>query len=135
MSTIQRKTRQRSAIREVIAEVDRPLGPAEILAEAKGRVPGIGIATVYRNVKALLEEGWLREVELPGEPSRYEVAGKDHHHHFRCRGCDRVFDIHGCPGNLAAMTPQGFEVEAHEIVLYGRCDGCTGDLAPQAARH
>ncbi len=99
----------------------------------QGRVPGIGIATVYRNVKALLEEGWLHEVELPGEPSRYEVAGKDHHHHFRCRRCDRVFDIHGCPGNLAAMTPQGFEVEAHEIVLYGRCDDCTGDGRRAAA--
>lgn len=125
MSTIQRKTRQRAAIREAIAEVDRPLGPAEILAVAKDRVPGLGIATVYRNVKALLEEGWLREVELPGEPSRYEVAGKEHHHHFRCRGCDKVFDIHACPGNLSALTPQGFELETHEIVLYGRCDICS----------
>lgn len=124
MSTIQRNTRQRSAIREVIAEVDRPVGPGEILAAAKDRVPGIGIATVYRNVKALLEEGWLREVELPGEPSRYELAGKAHHHHFRCRACDRVFDIHACPRDLSALTPKGFELDGHEIVLYGRCDTC-----------
>lgn len=125
MSTIQRKTRQRAAIREVIAEVDRPVGPGEILAAAKDRVPGIGIATVYRNVKALLEEGWLREVELPGEPSRYELAGKAHHHHFRCRACDRVFDIHACPRDLSTLTPKGFELEGHEIVLYGRCDSCS----------
>jgi Fur family ferric uptake transcriptional regulator len=111
-----RNTRQRQAIRQIFEETDRPLGPQEVLQAA--------IATVYRTLKALLAEGWLVAVELPGESQRYEIAGKDHHHHFRCRACDRVFEIEGCFANLQRLAPRGFQLEKHEVVLYGMCDTC-----------
>ena len=47
-------------------------------------------------------------VYLPGEPARYEPAGKGHHHHFRCRGCDRLFEVTGCRPAAAARPPRGF---------------------------
>lgn len=50
--------------------------PREVLDEARGNVPNMGIATVYRTVKALVEEGWLSPVEMLGQPQRYERAGK-----------------------------------------------------------
>jgi len=87
-------------------------------------VESLGIATVYRNLRTLQDSGWLEAVELPGEPARYEVAGKGHHHHFHCRDCDRVYEVDGCPGNLDEVTPQGFQLENHEFVLYGLCDTC-----------
>lgn len=86
----------------------------------------MGIATVYRNVKVLLEDGWLQPVELPGAPSRYEVAGKHHHHHFHCRQCDKVYEVEDCPADLEHLTPAGFELETHEIILYGTCSQCVG---------
>ena len=119
-----RKTRQRQVIRQVFEETDRPLGPQEILTAAHAYAPGIGIATVYRTLKGLVAEGWLVLVELPGEPPRYEIAGKKHHHHFRCRSCDRVYEIGGCSTNLKRLTPRGFRLEGHEIILYGRCNAC-----------
>jgi Fur family transcriptional regulator, ferric uptake regulator len=105
-------------------EAGHPLSPKELLEAARTHVKGIGIATVYRNIKSLHEEGWLTPVELPGEPPRYEVAGKGHHHHFHCRTCDRVFEVEGCPGNLLSVTPEGFHLERHEFVLYGLCVQC-----------
>ncbi len=84
----------------------------------------MGIATVYRNIRSMVEGGALRVVELPGAPSRYELAGKDHHHHFHCTLCDRVYEVDDCPGRLADLTPAGFRLESHEIVLYGRCADC-----------
>jgi Fur family transcriptional regulator, ferric uptake regulator len=119
-----RNTRQRQAIRQIFEETDRPLGPQEVLQAAQAYIPGLGIATVYRTLKALLTEGWLVAVELPGEAQRYEIAGKDHHHHFRCRACDRVFEIEGCFTNLQRLAPRGFQLEKHEVVLYGMCDAC-----------
>ena len=119
-----RNTRQRQAIRRIFEEADRPLSPQEVLPAAQSYVPGLGIATVYRNVKALVQDGWLESVALPGEPPRYEVAGKHHHHHFRCRTCDRVFEIDGCSTNLVQLTPSGFRLEGHEVVLYGLCTAC-----------
>jgi Fur family transcriptional regulator, ferric uptake regulator len=126
MMMLHRKTQQRGAIRRALSKADRPLSPREILDSARDSVPGLGIATVYRNVKALLGDGWLRTVDLPGAPSRYEVAGKDHHHHFHCRSCDRVYEVEECPGSLRDIAPRGFELDSHEIILYGTCESCAG---------
>jgi Fur family ferric uptake transcriptional regulator len=121
---MERNTRQRSAIRDAIAQADRPLLPQEVLESAQKDVPGLGIATVYRNLKVLVEEGELQPVNLPGENPRFELVGHQHHHHFQCRQCLRVFDVHACPGDLARMAPQGFTVEDHDLTLYGRCRDC-----------
>jgi len=121
---MQRDTVQRRAIRLVFRETARPLSPAEILEGARRVVPNLGIATVYRSVRSLTEEGWLTAVEVPGEPQRYELSGKDHHHHFTCRGCGRMFDFDGCPQDLARLVPPGFVMEDHEVFLYGRCADC-----------
>jgi Fur family transcriptional regulator, ferric uptake regulator len=121
---MEKNTRQRAAIREALAHAARPLLPQEVLEAAQVQVPGLGIATVYRNLKALVDEGALRSVNLPGDNPRFETAGLHHHHHFQCQQCQKVFDVHGCPGNLAALAPPGFTVADHDLVLYGRCSDC-----------
>ncbi|MFY8084141.1 MAG: Fur family transcriptional regulator [Rubrivivax sp.] len=131
---MERNTRQRSAIREVIAQAARPLLPQEVLEAAQREVPGLGIATVYRNLKALVQEGELKPVNLPGENPRFEVVGHHHHHHFQCRQCQRVFDVHACPGDLSRLAPQGFMVEDHDLTLYGRCGDCVQSEPLRPAR-
>lgn len=121
---MERNTRQRAAIRAAIAGARRPLLPQEVLDSAQAEAPGLSIATVYRNLRVLVEEGALQTVQLPGENVRYEIAGAGHHHHFQCRQCQRVFEVHACPGDLASLAPPGFSVEDHELTLYGRCSDC-----------
>ena len=121
---MERSTRQRTAIRSVIKAARRPLSPQEVLDAAKSEVPGLSQATVYRNLKRLLDEGGIAVVKLPGDSARYEFAGHTHHHHFQCNECKRVFDVHDCPGDLGQLAPKGFTVEHHELTLYGRCDEC-----------
>ncbi len=123
---MERDTQQRRAIRTAIENAGRPLSPREVLELAQPSSPRLGIATVYRTLKALVEAGWLTQVDLPGEPPRYESTGKAHHHHFHCRACDRVYELEGCPDGLRRMTPAGFSLESHEVVLYGRCAECEG---------
>jgi Fur family ferric uptake transcriptional regulator len=119
-----RSTRQRRAIRRVLEASGRPLSPREILAGAHRLAPTLGVATVYRTVRTFLDDGLLVRVELPGESVRYERAGKQHHHHFHCRGCDRLFEIEGCRAMVRPRAPKGFVVEDHELVFYGRCAAC-----------
>lgn len=121
---MERDTRQRRAIRKVLEAAGRPLSPQEILEGARRQAPTLGPATVYRTLRALADEGWLTPVTLPGEPARYEPAGKTHHHHFRCRGCDRLFEVEGCRQASVAKAPRGFVIEDHEVVWYGRCARC-----------
>ena len=120
-----RRTPQRHAIRAAFDRAGRPLGPQEVLDLAQTGVPGLGIATVYRTLKKMVQDGVLQVVDLPGAPSRYELAGLEHHHHFHCRGCDRVFDVEGCPDQVEDFAPPGFRTEEHAVVLYGRCSACT----------
>jgi Fur family ferric uptake transcriptional regulator len=121
---MERNTRQRTAIREAIAQAGRPLLPQEVLSLAEQGAPGLSIATVYRCLRALMDEGELHAVELPGQNMRYEMAGGGHHHHFQCRQCLRAFDVTACPGDMAALAPKGFTVEDHDLTLYGRCSDC-----------
>lgn len=119
-----RNTRQKEAIRTAFADADRPLSPEETLRYAQKHVSGISIATVYRNIGALVEDKWLTPVELPGESTRYEVAGKGHHHHFHCGSCGKVFELEGCNVQVKPKLPRGFRVTGHEFFLYGMCSEC-----------
>lgn len=120
---MERSTRQRAAIRAAVDRAGRPLLAQEILEYSQEDVPGLSLATVYRNLKSLVDSAELQVVQLPGDNPRYEVVG-GHHHHFQCRHCERVFDIHACPGNMAKMAPPGFKVERHDLTLYGLCADC-----------
>jgi Fur family transcriptional regulator, ferric uptake regulator len=122
---MERATRQRAAIRNVVTSAGRPLLPQEVLDLAQREVPALGLATVYRNLKALVEADEVHIVQLPGENPRYEPADGGHHHHFQCQACGRVFDVHACPGDLQRLAPPGFEVQGHELTLYGRCRDCS----------
>lgn len=129
---MERNTRQRTAIREAIALAGRPLLPQEVLDAAQAAAPGLSIATVYRNLRALQDEGEVQPVMLPGENPRYEIAGHAHHHHFQCRSCQRVFEVEACPGDMSHLAPAGFSVEDHDLTLYGRCNECAPVRAPRA---
>ncbi len=121
---MERITKQGTAILNAIQTAQRPLLAQEILEAASVEVPGMGIATVYRNIKSLLDNGLLTTVHLPGENPRYESAHHHHHHHFHCTRCQKVYDVHDCPGDLKQLAPKGFAVESHELTLYGACDAC-----------
>lgn len=119
-----RKTKQRDALRLVLEASQRPLSIAELLEAASKHIDGLGVATVYRAVGALLDDGWIDAVEIPGEPVRYERANKGHHHHFQCERCERVFDIVGCLDNPRKWASPKFKVKSHAVTLYGLCAAC-----------
>lgn len=129
---MERQTRQRTAIRAALAQAGRPLLPQEVLEQAQREVPALGLATVYRTLRSLSEEGSIATVQLPGDNVRYEPAVAPHHHHFQCTDCRRVFDVHACPGDLQRLAPEGFQIESHELTLYGRCRDCGPAGRPQA---
>jgi len=123
---LKRNTNQRQAIMEVFLGHNRPLGTEEILAEGVKIIASLNQATVYRNLKLLLEEGWLVKIQHPTLGALYERNGKRHHHHFHCRVCDRLYDLPGCGLSRNHRTAPGFQTEGHEVFLYGVCAECKG---------
>jgi len=121
---MQRKTQQRLAILSVLSTAMGPMTISEIHQEAQRGSPGLGIATVYRTVRSMLDQGSIQQIAIPGQLPRYEDADRSHHHFFQCRTCSRVYEIHDCPTDLHRMIPDGFELEEHEVFLFGRCKNC-----------
>ena len=121
-----RSTQQREVIHRVILEADGPLTVDEILERARREIEGLGVATVYRTIKLLSEGHQIHALVLADGQSRYEAADLGHHHHFRCRVCDRVYDLDICPVHIDENSglPKGFVVEEHELTLYGTCPSC-----------
>ncbi|MCG8548986.1 MAG: transcriptional repressor [Desulfobacterales bacterium] len=119
-----RITIQKTAIEKVFRQHERPLGIDEVLKYGRKLVASLNQATVYRNLKTLIDDGWLKRISHPILGSLYERTGKGHHHHFYCRGCNRTFDISGCALKEEHTAPDGFIVEDHELFLFGVCPSC-----------
>ena len=73
-----RDTKHRAAISDTFKKAgNRLLSPKEVTAMTSEQIPGLGIATVYRNIKTMVALGELQAVMLPGQPDRYTLAGTD----------------------------------------------------------
>ncbi len=123
-STGTRNTVQKQVVQTVFQQAKRPLMAREAYELARRRRPRIGIATVYRAIRRMVSDKVLRPVVIPGETAYYEMADTGHHHYFHCCVCEKVYVAPGCPGSMQALTPSGFHLERHDLVLHGRCKRC-----------
>lgn len=129
---MKRNTTQRRAILAALQSAPGPLTAQEVLAHASQYQQGLGLATVYRNLNDMEANGDIVAVHLPNDTTRFELAGRGHHHHFRCQRCERVFELTAkCPvAILEGVTlPGGFKVTDHALTLYGLCPECQGGTA------
>lgn len=115
-----RDTRQRRAIQSAFEKRQHPLSPKEIVELATAEVPNLGIATVYRNVKSMVEGGELEVVEIPGQPARYCRPEDRTPVLFVCQKSERVFFVQK---ELAVVdfkcAPAKCRVDRTEVILYG----------------
>ncbi len=120
----ERTTQQKRAVVEAFENAGRPLTVHEVHEAAAKTCRSIGVATIYRTINRLVETEWLKEVCLPGQPTRYEQKSLAHHHHFHCDACQVVLDVSAPCEGLYADVPEGFRVERHELTFYGVCNEC-----------
>ena len=87
-----RCTPQRYAVMAFLMEQNRHPTAAEIF-EAVNRVdPRSSRATIYNNLRDLVQAGLVREVAAEGRAARFDAKGL-RHHHFICDRCGEVEDI------------------------------------------
>jgi Fur family ferric uptake transcriptional regulator len=129
MSTVKRQTQQRTAIVAAIEDMDCAFTPPEVLGRAQRACPGLGIATVYRSIRALVEEGRIRRVVVAGSAPRYERTNVRHHHHFHCESCGEMTPLEGCSLKQNYRLPPGFKASSHEVIFTGTCSNCAGTEA------
>ncbi len=117
---------QRWTIALRIFEARRHLSAGDIVREVQREDPGIGAATVYRNIKVLCEAKLLREtlVDADGRVV-YEVFDDEHHDHIVCLDCGAIFEFHddAIEERQAKMArDRHFAEVRHRHVIYARCE-------------
>lgn len=114
---------QRELIYETLKGTTAHPDVETILAMVKDKLPGIGVATVYRNLRALVGEGRVVTLETSLGSIHYDADVSDHAH-FVCRDCGRISDLFiGSPLTERVKT-FGYKVEQEKSILYGLCPDC-----------
>lgn len=121
-----RYSRQRQAIIDFLAAARHHPSAEEILQAVRKKVPTIGLATVYRNLDALLREGVISR-NFHGDVARFD-ARTDPHHHFICTHCGRIENLTPLPHEkqwLARIRRKsGAKIEHYAVELHGLCRDC-----------
>ena len=130
-------TRQRRVLLEEICKPGRHLTADMVYDLVRPKLPKISLATVYRNLETLVEQGLVRKLTMGGGQKHYD-GGVHLHYHVRCVRCGKVSDVDAEPfGDLDEKALQGctgFEIIAHELEFEGICDDCKqSDLQDSSA--
>lgn len=122
---IRRNTKQRDVIRNALSgRRDHPT--AEQVHEAVVAVmPDMSLATVYRNLGLLADEGEIKRVISPGSPDRFDPDTSDHSH-FYCIKCGAVLDF--AEGDLPQSDIKTeHRILERQIIYKGYCRHCVED--------
>lgn len=128
-STRMRKTRQLEAVLSVVRGMTDFQSAADIYTKLQVNGNPVGLATVYRNLAALEEDGVLDTVRSADGTTLYrECQSSGHHHHLVCRSCGKTEEFHlkGLEETLNEMgRKMGFSALSHTVELTGLCSKCS----------
>jgi Fur family ferric uptake transcriptional regulator len=122
-----RPTRQRIIVLAELMEERDDATAQELHERLRGRGERLGLATVYRTLGLLSEEGVIDALShRPGELC-YRWCGDGHHHHLVCSSCHRVVELDECelePWLDRISEAHGFVTTGHRLEVSGLCAEC-----------
>ncbi len=126
-ATPRRDTRQRAAVRAVLAETEEFASAQQLHARLRERGDGVGLATVYRTLQHLADEGEIDVLRTGDGESVYRRCSTGHHHHLICRRCRRTVEVDSVAVERWARkiaAENGFADVEHVVEVFGTCAEC-----------
>jgi Fur family ferric uptake transcriptional regulator len=123
-----RNTRQREEILDAFFLAEKHITVEKLFASIRLKNPGIGYATVHRNLSLLCECGLADEIKIGKQKTRYEPKfGQKHHDHLICLKCGRFIEVNDnkiekLQDKLAEAND--FIPVRHKLEIYGICREC-----------
>jgi Fur family transcriptional regulator, ferric uptake regulator len=122
-----RSTRQRTAVAELLDDVDEFRTAQELHELLRRRGASVGLTTVYRTLQTLTEAGEVDVVRSPDGEAAYRRCSPRHHHHLVCRSCGRTVEVEEPSVELWAERigrEHGFSEIHHTLEIVGTCAEC-----------
>ena len=121
-------TYQRQLIYETAMEPPGHASAEAIYKKVNKRMPGISLATVYKNLHTFIDSGLLGQVTLH-HGSLLVDGNREAHHHLVCVRCRSITDLKEeelgkLP--LPRRLPKGFQVKRVAVDILGVCHSCAG---------
>ncbi len=118
-------TPQRLAIIELMDRYGH-ISVRDIYEKIKANFPSLSLATVYKNINAMMENNFIKELKIVGQDNKYELT-KEKHSHMICQECGSIEDIMIDTLGLKKSIPSdsGFLVEDISIQFFGKCKKCS----------
>lgn len=131
------KTKQRDVIINALRQLNGHTTAEALVAHLHQNGQVVGLATVYRNLDKLVNEGAVLKYTLPeGLSACYQYldacGGEKGHSHLICTQCGGVTHLACEAVNTFATHLQqqhGYVLDKHKTVFYGRCARCAGNAA------
>ncbi|MBU1055321.1 MAG: transcriptional repressor [Proteobacteria bacterium] len=122
-----RITPQRYAVLSILAASKDHPGVDQIHEGVKARFPTTSIATVYKTVAMLKEQGEVSELGFHDSNNRYDGSRPYPHPHMICTKCKNIMDLElstldEFSREMAKKT--GYKIDSHRLDFYGFCPDC-----------
>ena len=117
-------SKQRQAIlHELCSRCDHPTAE-QIYFSLKDQYPSLSLATVYRNLKQLEENGIVVRIPCP-EADRFDGKPKEHYH-MTCLKCGGIIDLEIENAGQIDAFPKAFsgKITGHTLMYFGYCEKC-----------
>jgi Fur family ferric uptake transcriptional regulator len=131
-------TKQRELILKFLYENDGHFTPEDIYMLIKKEYPdvNIGIATVYRTLTLLENEGIASSISFGAQGKKYELGLKNHHDHLICTSCGEIIEffdetIEEQQEKIAAKF--NFQMTDHTMKIIGLCEQCQEKENPETS--
>ena len=105
----------------VLASDDHPTAE-QIYNRIRENGGQISLATVYNNLKTLVDQGVLSKITLDGSPDRFDKP--THHDHLICTRCGRLSDVHLGDLTDTIQRRTGLRILSYDIRVSYLCEDC-----------
>lgn len=90
--------------------------------------PNMSLATVYNNLKVLVEEGFVEEIKISHDKTTYFDFMGHEHLNVVCEKCGRIADFEDVdiPDlKREAEEQTGYKITKTQVLMYGICHECS----------
>jgi Fur family transcriptional regulator, peroxide stress response regulator len=122
-----RLTSHRLALVRLLASSTGHPNASQLYKEIKAQFPTVSLATIYKTLTLLKDEGEVLEIDLHSD-SHYDGNKPYPHPHLICIRCNRIIDGDELSilNNLNEEIEKKyqFQISRHQIIYYGVCHEC-----------
>ena len=126
-STRRKSSPQRAAVDALLSDSGDFRSAQDIYALLRERGNRVGLATVYRALQSLAEDGEVDVLRTDDGEAVYRRCSTGHHHHLVCRECGHTVEVEGRAVERWASDvarEHGFDAVDHVVEVFGTCGGC-----------